>query len=234
MTLRTLVVDDELMARRRMTRLLSSMNDVEVVGECVDGLEAVERIREGDIDVVLLDINMPNLTGTEALAIIGEDGPVVVFTTAHSEHAVQAFADGAVDYLLKPVDVARLRKALDRARERVVHSPAGLDRLPVNTRKGVVLIDPADISHATIDGESTLIHTAERSFVSDFRLVDLQRRLPDGFLRVHRQALVNVNWLQRLEPLDNGAYIAHLRGGASVQVSRQAARKLRKDWQLPR
>ncbi len=114
--LKVLIADDEQLARARLTRLLSALPEVELVGEATDGDEVLPRLREGGVDLVLLDIQMPKLTGTEALALWPKDGPRVVFCTAHAEHAVKAFDAGAVDYLLKPVEPARLKKALDRAR----------------------------------------------------------------------------------------------------------------------
>ena len=116
--LRVLVADDEAIARKRLVRLLAAMPDVAVAGECADAHEVLERVRAGGIDAVLLDIQMPELSGIEALQLFPADGPVVIFCTAHTAHAVAAFDLGAIDYLLKPIEAARLRKALDRARDR--------------------------------------------------------------------------------------------------------------------
>ncbi len=116
--LRVLIADDEQVARARLKRLLEAMPDIELVGECEDGGAVLERVRSGGVDLVLLDIQMPKLKGTEALALWPKDGPQVVFCTAHAEHAVEAFDGGAVDYVLKPVEASRLAKALARARER--------------------------------------------------------------------------------------------------------------------
>ena len=113
-----LVADDEAIARKRLVRLLAAMPDVAVAGECADAHEVLERVRAGGVDVVLLDIQMPELSGIEALQLFPADGPLVIFCTAHTAHAVAAFDVGAIDYLLKPIEAARLRKALDRARER--------------------------------------------------------------------------------------------------------------------
>ena len=111
------MVDDEATARRRLMRLLESVPDVRLCGECADADEALERVRAGGVDVVLLDIQMPGLSGLDVLGLLPDDGPVVIFCTAHAEHAVAAFDVGAVDYLLKPVEAGRLRKALERARQ---------------------------------------------------------------------------------------------------------------------
>lgn len=234
MTLRVLIADDEQMARRRLARLLAAL-DVEVVGECTDGTEVLERVEGGDVDVLLLDIHMPHLSGVDTLGLLGADGPLVVFTTAHAEHAVDAFEGGAVDYLLKPIEAGRLRKALDRCAERLspVPSDAPPGRLVVPTSKGVELIPHEALSHAVIDGASVVLHTDRGRFFVDWRLVELERRLPaERFERVHRQALVNLDRVERLEDLPTGGWVAHLQGGAEVAVSRQAARRLRRRWGL--
>ena len=108
MPLRVLIADDELLARKRLNRLLEGIDDVVVVGQCVNGKEVLDSVRDTEIDVVLLDIQMPKLTGVEALALMDPDRPVVVFTTAHADYAVEAFDAGAADYLLKPIEAARL------------------------------------------------------------------------------------------------------------------------------
>ncbi len=234
--LRVLVADDEQLARARLTRLLTALPDVEVVGECVDGQDVLTRVKTGGVDLVLLDIQMPKLTGTEALALWPDDGPLVIFCTAHAEHAVEAFEAGAVDYLLKPVEAARLKKALGRAKEkdalsrfRGEVSKAKLERLPVTTRQGVVLVDPLSVTHAVLDGELVTVFTKDGEHLTDFSLQELETRLPAGkFERVHRRALLNLEAVARLEPLETGGYLARTHAGHTVEVSRQAARDLRK------
>jgi len=250
--LRVIIAEDELLARRRLRRLLQEAGDVALVAECQDGAELLATLRREPVDLVLLDIRMPRLDGLQAAELLGDDGPQVVFVTAHAEHALQAFELEATDYLLKPVDAARLRRTLDRARRRGAagatvpaatlgkaaapdEAPQLPTRLPVSTRKGIVLLDPREILFAEIDGQSCLVCTPEQRYVTDYRLSELERRLPDGlFLRVHRRVLLNAEAVARLEPVESGGYEAHLRGGACVPVSRQAGRALRRSWCLPR
>jgi len=240
--LRVLIADDEQVARQRLRRLLSELDDVEVIGECADGYEVLARLREGAADVLLLDIKMPRMTGMEAAALVDPAGPVIVFTTAYAEHAVEAFEHEAVDYLLKPVDGARLATALERAqrqlkaRERIAQEPHDFpDRVAVPTRKGLMLVEPGNITHAMLDGETCQLFTINARFVTDFRLSELEKRLPPGrFERLHRRCLVNMDYVERLEPVESGGYLAHIRGGHRVEVSRGAARRLRKRWALPR
>jgi two-component system LytT family response regulator len=235
--LRVLVADDEPMARRRLARLLAAMDDVALAGECEDADQVLARVREGGVDVLLLDVRMPGLSGLDALALLPEDGPIVVLCTAHPDHAVQAFEAGAADYVLKPVDPARLRKALDRAAGRLASRRAasperrdgGVERLAIPTRQGIVLLDPHEVSHAVIENELVTLHTARGPLVTDIPLQELEARLPPGrFERVHRRALVNFAEVVRLEPVETGGFVARMRDGAGVEVSRQAARDLRR------
>lgn len=235
MTLRILIADDELIARKRLTRLLGDLDDVEIVGEATDGTEVLRRVGRGGVDCVLLDIHMPHLTGIEALRLLPRGGASVVLVTAHAEHAVEAFDEEAVDYVLKPVKAERLARALDRVRARraepgeVDREPPIAGKLALSTAKGVLLFDPVEITHAVIDGESVVVHTDRGTTYTDLRLADLERRLPcPPFERLHRRSLVNMDRVVRLEPLSSGGYLAHTDLGAVVDVSRQAARLLRK------
>jgi DNA-binding LytR/AlgR family response regulator len=231
-SLRVLVADDESMARRRLLRLLGAMPDVSLAGECADAQQVLAAVRSGGVDVILLDIQMPELSGLDALQLLpeGPDRPAVIFCTAHAAHAVAAFEVEAVDYLLKPIDGGRLRKALDRARARRA-GPAGADlaRLALPTRQGIVLVDPRDVTHAELADELVTVHATTGRYLSALSLQELEARLPAaGFVRVHRRAVVNLAHVIRLQPNEVGGYLAEVTGGQAVEVSRQAARDLRK------
>ena len=238
--LRVLVADDELLARKRLARLLAEVPTVELLGTCENADEVLERTKAGDVDLILLDIHMPGLMGIDALRVLESrgGGPLVVFCTAHADHAVDAFDGGAVDYLLKPIAPDRLAKAIARVEQRLAEgqpSPApgapadrpSTDRLAVTTRAGVVLVDPKLVTHAVLDGVLVTLATTEADYVTDFTLQDLERKLPH-LTRVHRRALVNLSHVTRLEPIETGGYVARTARGASIEVSRQAARDLRK------
>jgi two-component system LytT family response regulator len=155
----------------------------------------------------------------------------VIFVTAHAEHALDAFDGGAIDYVLKPVQASRLKTALDRARARQ-RAPTST-RLPVQTRNGVVLIAHETITHVVIEGASVVLYTPDDRYFLDLRLSDVERALPDALLRrVHRNALVNLDHVQRFEAVDSGGYIAHIGPDAKIAVSRKAARELRRHWKL--
>ena len=240
--LRVLVCDDELIARKRAARMLSEQPGVEVVAECANGDEVLARLAsdEIDVDVLVLDIQMPGMTGIETALRLPEDRPYLIFLTAHPEHALAAFDVGATDYLLKPVDDARLKKAIDRARRQLdPPSPEGgaasggagpaLARLAISTKSGVVLLDPGEVTHAIFDGQLVTVHTRDRAILTDATLQDLEQRLTGPvFERVHRRAIVNLLQIERLEPVLSGGYVARVAGGKAVDVSRQAARKLRR------
>jgi DNA-binding LytR/AlgR family response regulator len=234
--LRVLVADDELLARRRLTRLLAALPDVELVGECQSGEEVLAKVRESDIDVVLLDIQMPGLSGVEALQLLPRDGPRVIFCTAHPDHALAAFDHGAIDYLLKPIEAARLQKSLERVRSRELREPEDLSspaRLALETRAGIVLLAPPDIESAELEAELVTVFTSKEKHLTDLSLQELQDRLPRGTVeRVHRRALLNLAHVTRLEPVETGGFLARLKSGRTVEVSRQAARQLRKQLGL--
>lgn len=239
--LRVVVCDDELMARKRVLRLLGEIPEIESAIECESGEEVLARLRDDDVDVAILDINMPGMTGIETVLAMPEDRPYVIFLTAHPEHAVQAFDVGAVDYLLKPVDDARLAKALTRARQALdfgerkdTEGTAGdggakLSKLAIATHGGAALVHPAEVTHATFDGTLVTVHTAVRTILTDDTLQDLETKLKShSFERVHRRALLNLEHVERLETVDSGGYVACLTTGKRVDVSRQSARKLRR------
>lgn len=228
--IRVLIADDELQARKRLHRLLGGMENVAIAGEARNGAEVLEFLSENQVDVVLLDVRMPQLDGTEAMALWPEDGPQIIFTTAHAEHALEAFDGGAVDYVLKPVDPARLRTALERALERRRSAPkTPPQRISLSTPSGLVLLRPAEVIAVRLDGVSTSVSTDRGSFFTDSSLADLESRFAGALRRVHRQALVNLDRVLRLQDNGSGGYTAHTDDGSSVPVSRRYARELRRE-----
>jgi two-component system, LytTR family, response regulator len=239
--LRILVCDDELMARKRVLRLLGELDGIEATLECESGEQVLARLREDDVDVAILDVNMPGMSGIETVLAMPEERPYVIFLTAHPEHAVKAFEVGAVDYVLKPVDDARLSKAIERARTFLDSGTTGkadadsigtpkLTKFAIATHDGAALVSPGDVTHATFDGTLVSVHTSNRTILTDDTLQDLETKLgPAGtFERVHRRAILNLDHVERLESVDSGGYVACLSTGKRVDVSRQSARKLRR------
>jgi two-component system, LytTR family, response regulator len=233
--MKLLVVDDEPLARRRLLRLCAQIPDVVVVGEAGDGVEAAERIAALDPDVVLLDIQMPGadgLTLAAQLAARAGERPVVVFTTAHAQHALAAFDAAAVDYLLKPVPLERLRRALDHARRRLGDALAGADvpRVSARDRDTVHVVDARSVERFYAADKYTGFRIAGRELLSDESLNALEARLAaHGFVRVHRGELVRLDAVRALRPAGDGdGAIATLASGDEARVSRRLVTELKR------
>ena len=205
--LRVLIVDDEALARSRLATLVRDCLDprCEVVGECANVRQGMESLRDAGADVVLLDIQMPGATGLEWASELrrSEQPPVVVFVTAHGEHALAAFDLDAADYLTKPVKRDRLFAALDRAaRRRPAPAAAGAAAGPVlvvSERGRVVRVPLSDVLYLKAEQKYVTLRTGARSYLLDDSLTDLEQRLGDHVLRVHRNALVARHAVRALE-----------------------------------
>ncbi len=230
--IRVLFADDEQMARKRMRRLLEAISDVEIVAECESGEAVMRELDRIDVDLALLDIHMGAVSGLEASALADELGVHVIFTTAHEVHALEAFARGAVDYVLKPIEEERLAQAIGRARHRIEEATPNraappLDRIALEVRGDVRLVKPADITHAIHDGQLVTVFVSGEALLTSKSLTELEAALP-SLTRVHRRALLSLAHVERLRPQDTGGYLAVVSGGEEVPVSRQAARELRR------
>jgi DNA-binding LytR/AlgR family response regulator len=235
---KVLVVDDEAPARRRLLRMLAGIDDVVVVGEAADGIEARAQIDAHAPDLVLLDIHMPELDG---LALARDPGmPAVVFTTAHADHAVVAFELAAVDYLLKPIERERLERAIDRARvaarldgvqvDQVVRAAQGHEPMRLAAKDGarVHLFDVAEITCLVAQDKYVVTWHGGREYLLDDSLAVLEPRLaPLGFVRVHRSALVRLDAVTSIVGDAGGARV-ELKDGRSAPVSRRELPVLRR------
>lgn len=232
MRLKVLIADDEELARRRLRRLLEEGSGVEIVGEAKTGEEALQLLDELDVDLAILDVRMPFATGLDVATVAAELGVEVIFVTAHDAHAVDAFAKGATDYLLKPVEAERLALALSRVERPAAPvappSAPALERLALEVKGELVLVAPASVTHAVSDGDLVTVHLEDgAAHLSELSLAELSRKLP-GLLRVHRRALLGIEHVARLRPLPTGGYVAITRTGREVPVARQSARALRR------
>lgn len=229
--MRLLIVDDEAPARARLRRLLEGRPGIAALEEAGDGVEALARIAAFRPDALLLDIEMPELSGIELAASLPEPAPLVVFVTAWDRYALQAFDARAIDYLLKPCDGARLERALARLGERLreraaAAAPAPLPALPLRrllvAERGATRIVPvADIGWIETADNYVALHTAAGSPLLRQTLAALLERLGPGFARCHRRAAVQLSWIERVVALDKGDCELLLRGGARVPCSRQ-------------
>jgi len=246
---RVLVVDDEPLARMRIEDLLAHTEDAVVVGSATNGIEAVERIRTLEPDLVFLDVQMPGKTGIEVIREIGaEHMPATIFVTAYDQFAVQAFDVAAVDYLVKPFDDERFEAAFARARQRLsvegMHklraqllsvlqdgpgmaftpadtAPKYLERIAVEMRGKVRSIPVDQIDYIVADGPYAELHTGDRRHVIRESMQALEERLdPKHFMRVHRSMIVRLDLVDTLHRGAGGDYELQLKNGTRVKVSR--------------
>jgi two-component system, LytTR family, response regulator len=240
--LRTLIVDDEPLARGRLRQLLEEEPGVEIIGECEDGVEALEAIRAQRPDLVLLDVQMPELDGFGLLAAL-EPGamPAIIFVTAHDQFALRAFEVHALDYLLKPFDAERLQASLKRARawlERRGSDDLGArlsavlsdlrggggraqERLAVRSSGRVVLLKHEEIDWIEASDNYVNLHVGKESHLLRETMNSLEQRLPaDRFLRISRSTIVNLDRVRELQPLFHGEYSVILRDGTRLSLSR--------------
>ena len=247
MKIRTLIVDDEALARDRLRQLLKTEAEIEIVGECADGCEAVAAIRGASPDLVFLDIQMPELDGFGVLeSIAGQAMPVIVFVTAHDQFALKAFEVHAVEYLLKPFDRERfqaaLRHAMELARNRAAghHAepqaavlaqlrpqPRPLERLAVRTGPHIVWVPLDDIDWIDSADNYAELHVGPKSHLLRETLNALEERLPaEKFVRISRSVIVNPRRIKELRRLLYGGFEITLTSGVTLNMSRRYRDKL--------
>lgn len=249
--LRIVIADDERPARSLLKAMLETFSDVEVLAEAENGTEAVELIERLHPDLALLDLQMPEVDGLGVVRLLRKDRlPLIAFVTAFDEYAVKAFELNAVDYVLKPVDAARLRDTLNRALDRLeraevraqaaaglraaadsieARQDAPLTRIPVRKRDQIILVPVVEVASIVADGELLHLHTTrgERHTIA-YRLKDLETRLSGAqFVRLSRGILANVACIERVTPLNGGTYAIRMTTGQELMASRIQSRILR-------
>jgi two-component system LytT family response regulator len=221
--LRVLLVDDEAPARRRMRRMLAAEPDVEVVGECGTGAEAVEQVRSLEPDLVLLDVQMPNGDGFEVVEQLGASVlPLVVFVTAYDEYALRAFDAAALDYLVKPVRRPRLHTAIARARERLARAePAPRsDRLLIDRGRHMDVLPVDDIDWIEAADNHVIVHVGKEAHRFRRTMEQTLERLPaDRFVRAHRSTIVNLSRVRQVHDWFGG-YLLVLADGTKLPTGR--------------
>ena len=241
MKLRTLIVDDEPLARRGLLRFLKDDPEIEVVAQCGDGQSAVAAILGKKPDLLFLDVQMPEMDGFEVVRRTGaERMPATIFVTAYDRYALRAFEASAIDYLLKPVGKPRFEKALARAKERVAERAnrdaaqriitmlarlkaqgAYLERLPVSENGRILLIKTKDIDWIEAKGNYARLHVSGRTHEIRETLSALEQKLdPQGFLRIHRSTIVNVHLIKEIQPWFHGHHLVLLHNGQELRMSR--------------
>lgn len=229
-TIRTLIVDDEPLARRNLTVLLGRHPDIGPVIECGRGSDAIKIIRQLNPDLVFLDVQMPECGGFDVLEALGADVPqTLIFVTAFDEYALRAFEVGALDYLLKPFNDARFEKVLARAREKLTY--CGAQRGParrfiVKSPGRILFVDVADIDWIEAAGYYACLHVGDETHVIRRSLADLEQELgPDQFIRIHRSAIVNIDRIRALELQHSGDYEVLLEDGRRLRLSRRCRKR---------
>ncbi|HEY1773774.1 MAG TPA: LytTR family DNA-binding domain-containing protein [Gammaproteobacteria bacterium] len=233
--IRVLIVDDEPHARQKLTQLVQMAADLELLGTCKNGVEALAAIRKQSPDLVFLDIQMPELGGFEVLKSLGDKRPYVIFTTAFSEYAAQAFEVEAVDYLLKPFDVTRFERAMSRARRLIDGGEAatsepnpefdrlaslldrrlGKTRLLVKVGNGIRPVDVAGIFYVESEGDYLHLAVAGERLRIRERMKDIEEQVGDsGFVRIHRSVLINLEHVREMKPKKHGDYEFLMADGA--------------------
>ena len=245
--IRAMVVDDEAMARERVVSLLRQEQDIELIGECSDGQQAVNAINSQQPDLVFLDVQMPAVDGFRVIEQVGpEKMPAVVFVTAYDEYAVRAFEVHALDYLLKPFERERFQQTLQHARSHVERRRAGdlgkrlmalvqdikpepqkLDRLVVKSGGRVFFLRTEDIVWIEAAGNYVRLHLGEDSHLFRETMNGIEARLdPQRFVRIHRSRIVNSDRIKELQPWFNGEYVVVLQNGTRLMLSRGYREKL--------
>lgn len=238
--MRVLIVDDEPLARSALTGLLAERVDVEEFEVAEDAHEALERLHAKPFDVLLLDVQMPGLTGLQLIEHLSRQAgtkPSVVFITAYAEHAVEAFEKRAVDFILKPFVPARVHEALDVAARRSAEERAGrllemlgggltmrperAPRVALRDKSRIVFVDLSELVSAEAQGNYVLLQQKSGSYLLRETLTKLAEKLgPHGFIRIHRSVLVNVAFVEAIEPDIGSEYILRTRTGRHYPVSR--------------
>jgi two-component system LytT family response regulator len=241
--IRAFVLDDEPLAVKRLVRLLGETGRVEIAGTSSDPEEALAWLRANSFDLLFLDIEMPGMNGFELLSKLGTQQPLVVFTTAYSQYALQAFQVNSIDYLLKPIereqlertlhkierirggaeqapDLARMLAQLQSALGQTPAKPQYPERLPSRIGEKIQFVELRQVTHFYASDKLTYAATPAKSYVVDSTIAELEQKLdPQKFLRVHRSTMVNMDYVSELHPFFTGRYILVLKDGKNTQVT---------------
>ena len=249
MAIRTLIVDDEPLARETIEMLLKPRIDIDIVGMCKDGEEAIDVIRTEKPELVFLDIQMPGKNGFEVVEAIGIDQmPVIIFATAYDEYALQAFEANALDYLLKPFDDERFERALNRAINQIQKNEIGVirrqiqnlvqsntqdkidskpdkkfvSRMMIKERDSMFFIKTEDIDWVEAAGDYVSIHIGSRTHLIRETMAGMEKKLDDQqFVRIHRSTIINLERIKEFKPYFHGDYMVYLDIGKELRVSRR-------------
>src|SRR4051794_9421211 len=239
MKLSAIIADDEPLARERVHSVLEDEPDVEIVAECANGAQALKETQKRQPDLLFLDVQMPRLNGFEVLEALSPGPiPVVIFTTAHDEHAIRAFEFNAVDYLLKPFTEARFKMSLQRARARLEKSSrqgdpqlkallsqlqapaAGGGRILVRSVERILFLKPEEIDRVEAAGNYVVLHSGKEQHIIRETISAMEARLaPAGFMRISRSMIVNLACIREIQPAGSGRYSLLLKNGTRLDMT---------------
>jgi two-component system, LytTR family, response regulator len=240
--MRTLIVDDEPIARKILREELELVPDIDIVGEADSGRSAVEQIERHRPDLVFLDLQMPEMGGFEVIRTLRPGSiPAIVIVTAYDQHAIEAFEAGAVDYLLKPVNEARLLKAIDRARgmqsrprllaeraEQLANFSGRGRKIAARNGEEYILLDASEVLAFQAEGELVWIMTAKSRYLATQSLRAVEARMQDRtFQRVHRNSIVNVDHVRKMSALSSQRWLLTMSNGLELIVSKRQAHRVR-------
>ncbi|WP_367914501.1 LytR/AlgR family response regulator transcription factor [Leadbetterella sp. DM7] len=243
MKIRTILIDDEELARELVKKFLETETEIEIIGEASDGFEGIKLINNLQPDLVFLDIQMPKLTGLEMLELLSEP-PLVVFSTAYDQYAIDAFEKNAIDYLLKPFSRERLLKTLDKVKEkflarqdsaaeiRALSALPGLKdknqrRIVIKNGSKIEMIPYEEIHYIESYGDYVRIHATQGKFLKQKTMKELEDSLGNDFLRIHRSFLVNTTCIHKLELYEKTSYLVLLKNGEKLAVSKSGYKLLK-------
>ncbi|MDH5368301.1 MAG: LytTR family transcriptional regulator DNA-binding domain-containing protein [Cyclobacteriaceae bacterium] len=244
MEIKCLVIDDEKLARDLLMEYITEIPEIDVIGQCSKGSEAVKMIDELMPELIFLDVQMPSMTGFDVLDKISHE-PYVIFSTAYDQYAIQAFEKNAVDYLLKPIDKERFKKAVERATERIKKDESNIEQLIstlnqeektqysahlfVQKSEKLLNIPVDEIIHLEASGDYSILSTANDQYVCSTGISKLAEKLnPDVYIRIHRSTIININRLKEIEKHFNGGLVVRMENGKTFPVSRTYTKELKK------
>jgi two-component system, LytTR family, response regulator len=234
---RTVIVDDEPLARTNLTILLRLHPEIEIAAECGSGREAVSVIRAARPDLVFLDVQMPECDGFDVLEMLGGAAPCVVFVTAYDQYALRAFEVGALDYLLKPFDNARFERTLERAKERIALAKQGkqaVHSFVIKAAGQISFVAISEIDWIEAADYYVSLHVGAKTHLLRRSMAELEQELDrDAFCRIHRSAIVKLEKVRRLELNDSGEYDVVLLDGVRVRLSRRYRKELQSRLRIP-
>lgn len=228
--IRTVIVDDEPLARTNLAILLRRHPEVEMVAECCSGQEALTVIRAAKPDLAFLDVQMPECDGFDVVEMLGSEAPCVIFVTAYDSYALRAFEVGALDYLLKPFDTARFERMLERAKERLAvarNAPQTRRSFVIKAAGQVSFVAASEIDWVEAADYYASLHVGEKTYLLRRSMAELEQELDGGaFCRIHRSAIVKLARVRRLELNESGEYDVVLTNGTRLRLSRRYRKEL--------